>query len=31
MWKKNASPKVLKATEKYIASIGRKREELTEE
>jgi len=25
------SPRVLKATEKYIASLGRKREELTEE
>lgn len=25
------SPRILKATEKYVASIGRKREELTEE
>lgn len=31
MWKKRVSPKVLKATEKYLTSIGRKREELTEE
>ncbi|MGA2070927.1 MAG: hypothetical protein ABSG97_06220 [Sedimentisphaerales bacterium] len=31
MWKIKTSPKVLKATDKYIASIGRKREELTEE
>lgn len=31
MWKLKVSPRVLKATEKYIASLGRKREELTEE
>ena len=31
MWKLKPSPRTLKATEKYIASIGRKREELTEE
>jgi hypothetical protein len=31
MWKLKISPKVIRATEKYIASIGIKREELTEE
>jgi len=31
MWKKQVSPRTLKAAEKYIASVGRKREELTEE
>ena len=31
MWKMQVSPRTLKAAEKYIASIGKKREELTEE
>jgi len=31
MWKLQISPRTLKAAERYIASIGRKREELTEE
>jgi hypothetical protein len=31
MWKLQVSPRTLKAAEKYIASLGRKREELTEE
>jgi len=31
MWKLKPSPKAIKATEKYVASLGRKREELTEE
>lgn len=31
MPKKQVSPRILKATEKYVASLGRKREELTEE
>ena len=31
MWKMKTSPKVLKATEKYVTTLGIKREELTEE
>lgn len=31
MWKMQVSPRTLKATEQYIATLGRKREELTEE
>ena len=31
MWKMKPSPKVLKATEEYVTSLGRKREDLTEE
>jgi hypothetical protein len=31
MWKLKPSPRTIKATEKYIFSLGRKREELTEE
>jgi len=31
MWKLKPSPRVLKAAEKYVTSLGRKREELTDE